>query len=296
MRVTTYGTRGSYPVCRREVVRYGGNTTCWLVEAGEDLVIIDGGSGIVSLGNELCARYPKGRKVHLCMTHPHWDHVMGLPFFAPFHVAGFEIEVHGADSEDKPLDRVLETQHKPKSFPVAFKQLAAKITFDRLTAGETRALGAVGLKSVQLNHPGVDLGYRFETARGTFVIFTDLAPIADNHLGAGMAERADGRQKAFEDDYTNALVEMVRGADLVSYDTNFTDQEIQGRAHWGHSTPTHAIDLLANLDEPPAVVLSHHDPDHTDDEMDAIYADAQEQGRDRGVEVLVAKERGVLKL
>ncbi len=296
MRVKVYGSRGSYPVCRRNVVRYGGNTTCWLLESGNEVVIIDGGSGIVSLGRELVTRYPEGRTIHICLTHPHWDHMLGLPFFEPIFKSHFSIIVHGADSENKPLESVLATQHKEDSFPVSFNHLPSNISFDRLQPGDTRCIGHITVSTLQLNHPGMDLGYRFETDRSIFVFFTDLAPIAGNYLGAGMTSRAEGREAAFERDYWASLVAMTAGADLVLHDTNFTDKEIEGHMHWGHSTPSQALELLAQHATPPALILSHHDPGHSDTDMDDIYELAKNQGKEHGVEVLIAKEGGVYQL
>ena len=152
------------------------------------------------------------------------------------------------------------------------------------------------MRTCQLNHPGYDLGYRFEAPSGTFVILTDLAPIENNLLGAGMTEAAEGRQAQFEQDYYSGLVEFVRGADLVYHDTNFTDDEIEGRVHWGHSTPTHALALLSQLESPPGLILSHHDPDHSDDQLDAIYSATRSEGKSRGIEVLIAKEGGSFQL
>ena len=184
------------------------------------------------------------------------------------------------------------TQYRPHNFPTPFEHLAAKISTRRLEEGDRVALPNCRVQVLQLNHPGYDLGYRFEAASGTLVVLTDLAPVWNNVLGAGMRKRADGNRRAFEQAYYASLVEFVRGADLVYHDTNFTDAQFEGRAHWGHSTPTHALDLVSQLSQPPGLILAHHDPSHGDEQMDAIYLDAKRAGAARKIEVYVAKEGG----
>jgi phosphoribosyl 1,2-cyclic phosphodiesterase len=272
-------------------MRYGGNTTCLYLEDGANRVIIDGGSGIANLGRQLAAE-EQPLDLHLFVTHPHWDHVMGLPFFAPLYLERTKVCVYGSDSQNKSLQSILATQHLESTFPVRFQSLAAEILTRPLTGGQQVDVSGLHVRTIQLNHPGMNLGYRFEgTEGGTFVILTDLAPIEQNHLGEGMRERAEDGALAFEQAYTDGLLDFVRGADLVYFDTNFTDDEIDGKLHWGHSTPTSALRLLAQLDQPPALVLSHHDPNHSDDFMDQLYAQTRQQAKQHGIEVLIGRER-----
>ena len=289
MKITVFGTRGSYPVCRESVLRYGGNTTCLYLECGADRIVIDGGSGIAPLGKQLLDT-GRGGQLSLFLTHPHWDHVMGLPFFAPLYSPQFCVKVYGADSETKTLESVLASQHTEGHFPIHFRALAATIETERLSSHSEVSVGQVRVRALQLNHPGVNLGYRFEAEAGSFVILTDLAPIEGNHLGLGMSERAESRARAFEQDYRSELVEFLRGADLVYYDTNFTDDEIEGRIHWGHSTPSSALSVLAELRDGPALILSHHDPNHSDDFMDEVYRQTRSRGREQRTEVLISRE------
>jgi phosphoribosyl 1,2-cyclic phosphodiesterase len=272
-------------------MRYGGNTTCLYLEDGATRVIIDGGSGIANLGRQLLAE-GLPLDLHLFVTHPHWDHVMGLPFFAPLYHGGNKVCVYGAESQSKSLHSILATQHLESTFPVRFQALAAEILARPLCAGQEVDINGMRVLTIQLNHPGMNLGYRFEgSAGGSFVILTDLAPIERNYLGDGMQERAADGALAFEQVYTTGLLNFVRGADLIYFDTNFTDDEIEGKLHWGHSTPTTALQLLSQLDHPPALVLSHHDPNHSDDFMDQLYEHTRRQGKQHGIEVLIGRER-----
>ena len=294
MELTIWGTRGSYPVCRPDVMRYGGNTTCFAMQDGSEHLIVDGGSGIVPLGRALTRNPCSHTRLGLFLTHPHWDHVLGYPHFAPFYDERFQIDIHGADSENRTLEGIFSTQHQAGNFAVAFRELQSNITLHQLRPGDEVHFASTRVRSIQLNHPGVDLGYRFDTAQASIVVFTDLAPIEDNLLGDGMSEQAEGREKAFEKDYVNALVDFVRGADLVLHDTNFTKEEIVNRRHWGHSTPEDALTMLSHLDHPPALVLTHHDPNHSDEQKDHIYKKAKQEGHDCGVDVMIAREGEVL--
>lgn len=134
LNVTVYGVRGSYPVCRRAVMRYGGNTTCLRLRLGSDTIVIDGGTGIAPLGRELLDEGPAGA-LSLFLTHPHWDHVMGLPFFQPLYDPRFQLNVFGADSETKTLAGLLASQHRDPSFPVPFQALGAELRIQQLSPG-----------------------------------------------------------------------------------------------------------------------------------------------------------------
>lgn len=277
------------------MMKYGGNTTCLSIEAGGHFFIVDGGTGIARLGHSLLAD-----RVHqtfqLFLTHPHWDHVMGLPFFSPFYNPDFTVNIYGADSENKHLKEIFSFQHKEQSFPVPFESLKAHIHLHQIDQGDVQHFDRIQVHSHRLNHPGVDLGYRFESPEGTFVMLTDLAPIEDNYLGQGMVAEAEADPKGFEARYYQALIDFVRGADLVMHDTNFTTEEMVGKRHWGHSTPEDALDLLSHLDAPPMLILSHHDPNHPDAMMDEIYTAVRTEGRRRGIEVMIAKEGGNFEL
>ena len=222
--------------------------------------------------------------------------MLGYPYFGPFYDRRFHIDIYGADSENRTLDDVFSQQYSQENFPVPFQDLGSHLRIHRIGHGSRINLGSIAVHATQLNHPGMDLGYRFSSGQGDVVILTDLAPIEDNYLGQGMEEIARERPRSFELDYVHGLTELIRGADLVIYDTNFTEEEIEGKRRWGHSTPQEALRMLSHLDAPPALVLSHHDPSHDDDTMDAILAHTRRQGADFGIEVLIAREGGVFEL
>ena len=293
MKITIYGTRGSYPVCGAKIIRYGGNTTCFYIEYNDEKIIVDGGSGIVKLGDDIMLNSEYfGSEFNILVTHTHWDHIMGFPYFRPFYYKGYKINVTGSDAETMKLQDVFYKQHNRINHPVPFESLKADMTFNEISAGDDFSLGVIKIKTYQLNHPGKDLGYRFETDNGIFVILTDLAVIENNYLAIGFEKLAKEDSKKLERDYYEGLVEFIRGADLVLHDTNFTEEEIQNKRHWGHSSPLDALNLLSEHNSSPALVLSHHDPFHNDRDMDEIYKNAKRKGKDMGIDVLIAKEGG----
>ena len=159
---------------------------------------------------------------------------MGLPFFGPFYRRDFEIKVYGSNFETLRLKEVFEKQWDGNAnFPVPFADLLAKVSFHTMQSGDSVQLTHLNIRAFQFNHPGYCLGYRFKSDSGSFVILTDLAPLANNALGAGMKEKLSLNQRAFVQDYYAGLTEFIRGADLVMHDTNFTKAEIQNRRHRG---------------------------------------------------------------
>ena len=287
MKITVFGTRGSYTVCRHSFMRYGGNTTCLYLESGKDRIVIDGGSGVAPLGRQLVESGQAG-ELNLFLTHPHWDHVMGLPFFLPLYTPGFEVSLYGSDSDNKTLQGVFSTQHAEEHFPVRFSSLSRQVQTKQLASRSEVQLGSTRIKAFQLNHPGMNLGYRFEGDGGTFVILTDLAPIRDNHLGHGIAQLPS--PTPVPSSRTTMVIWSSSRCRPRFLRHQFPDEEIQGRLHWGHSTPQHALETLAELSDGPALILSHHDPNHSDEFMDLVYERTRAAGRAQNTEVLIARE------
>lgn len=293
MKITVYGTRGSYPVCTPNVIKYGGNTTCHYIESGDDKIIIDGGSGIRNLGKDIMKRDNDDEyNLNLLITHTHWDHIMGYPFFSPLYNKSYSINIYGAESETMKIPEAFSQQHKSLNHPIPFESLKANINFNEISGDSEIEFENIIVKTYQLNHPGKDMGYRFETKQGVFVLLTDLASIEDNYLAMGMEKQAKYDPKGLEQSYYEGLVNFIKDADVILHDTNFTEEEIKNKRHWGHSSPEEALKLVSNYDNPPSVILSHHDPFHSDSDMDLIYKETKRKGRKSRIEVLIAKEGG----
>lgn len=263
-----WGVRGSTPSPGQTTLRYGGETTCFEVRAGDDAILIDCGSGARNLGVALHAAPP--RALDLFFTHTHLDHICGLPFFSPAYDDRFEITAWAGHFPDRAgLVDIICRIMSPPIFPVAANKLRA-VSFRNFRAGDTVARdGPITLRSVALNHPGGATGYRLEHGGKSICIITD------HEHGDPEVDRAVRR--------------FVQDADVMIYDAMYTDAEYPRFVGWGHSTWEKGVELAleAGVRQP---VLFHHDPRRSDDELDAIG----EAAAARHPGVLVAREGMVL--
>ena len=306
IRVRFWGVRGSIPCPGPDTVQYGGNTTCLELRFGDEdrLVIIDAGSGIRELGNYLVANDLKKGPINtsIFLSHTHWDHIMGLPFFTPIYIPGTTIAIHGPVTyEDDTLDRIIGDQLRYRYFPVRQSELAAKIEYHPLKEGERDLGGGLVVKTKYLNHPILDLGYRFEYQGKVFVTVFDTEPFrnvfaTDPHAADYDAEAAaEGEQAAQEEN--EKILRFAEGADLLVYDAQYTQSEYDdGKVGWGHSSYEHAINS-AHKAEVKQLALIHHDPVRTDAELAKYERIFQRALKNRSsLEVLMAREGLVLEL
>ena len=258
LRVQFWGTRGSIPSPGPTTVRYGGNTPC--VELRTDdgwLIILDAGTGVRELGRSLIER-ANGAPItgDIFLTHAHWDHIQGLPFFGPIFQRGNHFTIWGSKSLETSIDRVVRDQMSPVVFPVAFEQLDAVIDFRELSAGESAGEG-YQVSAFPVRHPGGALGYRFLSGNddGRALVY-----ISDNELNP--TAKYDVPR-----DWRARLIKWVRGATVLIHDTMYTREEYDHHRGWGHSTYEDAVDLALDA-EVEQLVLFHHKPERTDDEVD----------------------------
>ncbi len=293
MRVVFFGVRGSYPIAYEDNVEYGGNTTSISVQGrGGDILMIDGGTGIRNLGKELMAKkgFDTGKgKGHILFTHTHWDHILGLLTFAPFFVKGNVFDVYAARTEYVSLKNVFEGLYDKDFFPVAFRDLPARIILHEINPGREFTIGEFVISTAQLNHPNTTVGYRICDGESIFTLLTDTARIDAVTLGEGFIHSDDPHHEAFVRKYKERLIDLSRYSDLLAYDTHFTEEDILGREHWGHSTPEDAIEIarLSNVRE---LILFHHNPDEKDREVFAKEKKAREKAKGMGFKVYAAKD------
>lgn len=259
MRVRFWGTRGSIAKSGPDVLRYGGSTSC--VEVRTDagtLVVLDCGTGAHDLGLQLTASEGAGRSGHLLISHTHWDHIQGLPFFAPLFSPGSRWDIYAPRGVRRSLQETLAGQMQSPYFPVTLEELGADIHFHELVEGTLR-INDVHLTTRYLNHPALTLGYRLQADRATLVYACDHEPHA--------RELAGGRGRVSGQDLRHA--EFLRGAHLVIHDAQFTPGEYRDRVGWGHSTGEYAARLCQEAGAR-MLALTHHDPERRDDEVDQI--------------------------
>lgn len=258
MKIKVWGCRGTLPTPGAHTLKYGGNTTCLEIRNKSGFaIIIDAGSGMRYLGkkimqdngcNELC----------LMLTHSHWDHLMGFPFFMPAYFSRFKINVCGYQSARHYMCQALARQLEAPYFPVDFEQLKAQFNFGCSGPGFV-ACKHMGIEKIPLSHPNGGFGFKFNEAGKSFVLLTD------NELGY---QHPDGRTP---EDYAK----FCQGVDLLFHDAQYTDQEYEKTRTWGHSTYSMALDLAIKAGVK-RLGIFHHDPDRSDDELDRIIADLKQ--------------------
>ena len=281
-RVQFWGTRGSIPSPGPSTVRYGGNTPCVeLRTAAGWLIVLDAGTGIRELGRSLVER-AQGSPIRgdIFLTHVHWDHIQGIPFFSPIFQRGNHFTIWGSDALQPALAEVVRRQMSPTVFPVAFDELDATIEFCELAEGAT-AVNGYEVRAFAVRHPGGALGYRFaEDATGA----ASFVYISDNELGTDAAydDRAEWRRE---------LVRFVSGARVLVHDSTYTAEEYRQHLGWGHSSYEDAVELALDA-HVGTLVLFHHAPERTDDEVDQRVADCRELVARRGgrLRVMAAAE------
>ena len=255
-----WGTRGSIPISGAKFVRHGGNTSCIEVSEDDETIILDAGSGIRQLGLELAKKGP--RKLHLFITHTHWDHIQGFPFFAPAYIPGFELNIYGAVGFSKDLGSIFRGQLDSDYFPVQFEDMRASIVFHPLDRPPLR-LGRFTISWEPTHHPAVTLAYKIATPTQSF------AYVSDNEFLYGYTGSPVGIDAGHQLVLPHRrLVEFLRGVHLLVAEAQYSNEEYLKKIGWGHSSISSAC-LLAKLAGISHWVVTHHDPQHDDDYLDS---------------------------
>lgn len=261
MLVQFWGVRGTLPVPGKLTVRYGGNTNCVTLSLGKKkLFIFDAGCGIKALSNYLLKNNMCPLSAKIFITHPHWDHINGFPYFVPFYMKSNKFEIYGTNHPGASLEQTLCAQMESIYFPVTFREFSAHISYNPITE-ETFWLNDVCVKTMFLVHPGRCLGYRIDYNNKSFCYVTDneLYPETSRHYNKYDFEK---------------IVAFVSNANVLITDATYTDEEYALRENWGHSPISRVVDMAhqANVN---LLCLHHHDPDQTDLDIDRKLQFAQ---------------------
>ena len=291
MRVRFWGTRGSIAKPGPDTVRYGGNTSCVEVRAEDGtLIVLDCGTGAHALGQSLLAG-PQPVRGHLLITHTHWDHIQGFPFFMPLFVPGNEWDVYAPTGLGRRLEDTLAGQMEYAYFPVTLDQLGATIRYHEIVEGAFD-VGSVRVVARYLNHPALALGYRLEAGGVSIVYATDHEPHATPAAGG---PAAGAHPPAHLEDQRHR--EFIAGADLVIHDAQYSLAEYGEKVGWGHCPAEYVVDaaLAAGVRR---LALFHHDPLRDDDGLDRLVAQSRERAvtAARPLDVFGAAEGALIEL
>ncbi len=273
-----WGVRGSIPSPGARTVRYGGNTPCTELRTSDGwLVILDAGTGIRELGRALMTKANGAAvKGDIFLTHAHWDHIQGIPFFAPIFQSGNHFTIWGSKSLETSIDRVVRDQMSPVVFPVSFDELDARIDFQDLGEDEQRPGRGYVVSAYHVQHPGGALAYRFTDAKTpgralVYVSDNELQPHASYHA-------ADG--------WRAGMTKFCAGASVLIHDATYSRDEYAQHKGWGHSTTDDALELAIEAGVE-LLVLFHHKPERSDEEIDQQLDALRSVARSRGAKLRI---------
>lgn len=268
MKVRFWGVRGSIASPGPKTVRYGGNTTCIEIRTdNNELIIIDAGTGIFPLSQTLLAELPVTANVFI--THSHWDHIQGLPFFIPNFIPGNVLRLHGAFDPvtGKGVEQIMAVQLQYSYFPVREAEMKANIEYVTLAPEKSIQIGSATVTPYLMNHPVVDFGYRVE-AYGKSVFFTGDHEPPFNIYEPG--EEAYAEYQSFVDEKSESILRAMRGVDVLISDSSYTEQEYPTKKGWGHGTFNTSIEYAKKAGAK-VLFCTHHEPTRSDDALDAVF-------------------------
>ncbi|MDB6154705.1 MAG: hypothetical protein JWL90_3158 [Chthoniobacteraceae bacterium] len=289
--VRFWGVRGSIPTPGHQTATFGGNTSCVEVRVGDNVIILDAGSGIRLLGQSLMKEFrDKPLNITMLVTHTHWDHIQGFPFFIPAYSPKVSVRVLGYEGAVHGLRGALFEQMQSAFFPVALHQMASHVTFEELDDLQFK-LGSVRVSAIFANHPGICLGYRLSTPAGDVVYMPDHEAYERHEVER---QKVSGETSEQGLDYARRqdekVIEFIRGADVMIADSQYDAAEYPARLGWGH---TCADDTVQNaiLGGVKQLFLFHHDPDHHDKKIESMVERAQARVTEQHSTLSVAAAR-----
>jgi len=293
MKVRLWGTRGSIASPGPDTVKYGGNTTCLSVDTDDgDTIIIDGGTGIRKLGLQLMGSLPV--KSNILITHTHWDHIQGLPFFIPIFVPGNSITFHGAFDPvyGKSLKDILAGQMEYCYFPVRESELNASIEYKRINDGDSFKLGSATVTAILMNHPVLNYGYKIEADGQSFFFTGDHEPPVNIY---NEDDEEYEEYQSFIDLKNEKLFSLIQGVDLMVADSSYTVEEYKTKVGWGHGTFTSSLSMGRKV-KAKRLAFTHHEPTRTDNDLDVIFERLLANRVDDDPEIFIATEGHVFDL
>lgn len=268
-----WGVRGTLPKPGPDALKYGGHTSCITLSFPRgQFFIFDAGSGIREVGASLLASGKTRTEGKIFISHPHWDHINTLPFFAPLFIPGNDYEVLGPMHGSMGIEKLVSEQMSGAYFPITVREFGARVTYRDLREG-TYDVAGLQVKTMLLSHPGYCLGYRVDYGGRSFCYITD------NEMFLPDSE-------FYSENYMDNLANFVRGTDILVTDSTYTDEEYRSKVGWGHSCLSQVVELAARA-EVKGLYLFHHDPEQDDDAIDMKHMMAKMLMQKRGADIPV---------
>jgi phosphoribosyl 1,2-cyclic phosphodiesterase len=272
--VKFWGVRGSIPTPGPTTVQYGGNTSCVEIRADGRIIILDAGTGIRLLGRELVAEFDtQPLDLTLLLTHTHWDHIQGLPFFQPVYEPQNHLRILGFEGARHGLEIVLAGQMESPFFPIDLREVPANVSIEELKEMNFN-IGPVRVQAAFANHPGICVGYRLFTSEGSIAFFTDNELFPEGAPPPRGAVATGTPARAFAQNENRKLIEFLRGTDLLIMDTQYDAEEYKEHIGWGHGCLDDVVAFALEA-EVKTLFLFHHDPNHDDAKISQMLAHAQ---------------------
>jgi phosphoribosyl 1,2-cyclic phosphodiesterase len=302
VRLKFWGVRGSIPSPGPETVFYGGNTSCVEVRVGSDIIVLDAGSGLRRLGLALIEEFKEQpMQLNLLITHTHWDHIQGFPFFLPAYNPKNKVTIYGYEGASQGLQNTLSSQMESPYFPISMQEMPGHIAIRELHEMNFK-VNQVPVRAKFLNHPGVCTGYRLSTPGGSISYLPDI------ELYRRLRDRWDTEMNFMPNEARTSsppedhdLIEFIRDSDVLIMDSQYDAAEYEKHIGWGHSCVEDSVAFALQADVK-RLFLFHHDPDHTDEQISRMVARARQmavrchsnlvvEGAREGYELILAPQR-----
>lgn len=260
MKIKFWGTRGSVPVPGKNTIKYGGNTPCIQISDGDDFIILDAGTGIRELGNELLQN-TECNDIHILISHTHWDHIQGLPFFSPIYTDQCKLKIYAESKFDSSIDRIFETQWDPNYFPVTAEIFNEKVRYEVIGPLKNKIINDFTISSINTHHSEGTLAFRIERGGKSMVYMTDNELYYD----------AKNKLPSFEEILENNKdqVNFINNADILIHDVMYQHEDYGAKIGWGHSN-NFSASIFATLGKVKQLFLFHYDPDYSDDKIQEL--------------------------
>ncbi|MBF8295054.1 MAG: Lactamase protein [Bacteroidetes bacterium] len=271
MKARFWGTRGSIATPGPSTVRYGGNTSCVELRAGTHIIVFDAGTGIRELGNQLMKEFPsQPLTIHVFISHTHWDHIQGFPFFLPAYEPQNTIHLYGPPGRDKSLDKILKIQMDSDYFPVELGAMSPNIHIHEMREDVT--IDDLTVRHFYLNHPALCLAYRVSDGHANVVYATDNEPYQGTLFRQSQNPSTASDFPTYLDE---KFIDFLSHADLLIGEAQYTTEEYKEKRGWGHS-PLESVVRFAVQANVKKFALFHHDPMHDDDFVDGMVQEAKQ--------------------